>query len=149
MAMLLRPLTPEKGQLIQMEVERGYKTFLSRVAIGRDMSVEAVDSVGQGRVWLGAKAKELGLVDELGGLETAIRLAARLAGLHEGYAVDYGTTSTSFLEELFASKTSERFTARLRDFFMTDEEKKIREFFREGYRYTGILARLPYEYTSY
>ena len=42
MAMLLRPLTPEKGQLIQMEVERGYKTFLSRVAIGRDMSVEAV-----------------------------------------------------------------------------------------------------------
>lgn len=149
MAMLLRPLTPEKGQLIQMEVERGYKTFLSRVAMGRDMSVEAVDSVGQGRVWLGAKAKELGLVDELGGLETAIRLAARLAGLHEGYSVDYGSTSTSFLEELFASKTSERFTARLRDFFMTDEEKKIREFFREGYRYTGILARLPYEYTSY
>lgn len=149
MAMLLRPLTPEKGQLIQMEVERGYKTFLSRVAIGRDMSVEAVDSVGQGRVWLGAKAKELGLVDELGGLETAIRLAARLAGLHEGYSVDYGTTSTSFLEELFASKTADRFTARLRDFFMTDEEKKIREFFREGYRYTGILARLPYEYTSY
>lgn len=149
MAMLLRPLTPEKGQLIQMEVERGYKTFLSRVATGRDMSVEAVDSVGQGRVWLGAKAKELGLVDELGGLETAIRLAARLAGLHEGYSVDYGSTSTSFLEELFASKTTERFTARLRDFFMTDEEKKIREFFREGYRYTGILARLPYEYTSY
>ena len=149
MAMLLRPLTPEKGQLIQMEVERGYKTFLSRVAIGRDMSVEAVDSVGQGRVWLGAKAKELGLVDELGGLETAIRLAARLAGLHEGYSVDYGSTSTSFLDELFASKTADRFTARLRDFFMTDEEKKIREFFREGYRYTGILARLPYEYTSY
>ena len=149
MAMLLRPLTPEKEQLIQMEVERGYKTFLSRVAMGRDMSVEAVDSVGQGRVWLGAKAKELGLIDELGGLETAIRLAARLAGLHEGYSVDYGSTSTSFLEELFASKTSERFTARLRDFFMTDEEKKIREFFREGYRYTGILARLPYEYTSY
>ena len=149
MAMLLRPLTPEKGQLIQMEVERGYKTFLSRVATGRDMSVEAVDSVGQGRVWLGAKAKELGLVDELGGLETAIRLAARLAGLHEGYSVDYGSTSTSFLDELFASKTADRFTARLRDFFMTDEEKKIREFFREGYRYTGILARLPYEYTSY
>ena len=149
MAMLLRPLTPEKGQLIQMEVERGYKTFLSRVATGRDMSVEAVDSVGQGRVWLGAKAKELGLVDELGGLETAIRLAARLAGLHEGYSVDYGSTSTSFLDELFASKTADRFTARLRDFFMTDEEKKIREFFREGYRYTGILARLPYEYTTY
>ena len=149
MAMLLHPLTPEKGQLIQMEIERGYKTFLSRVATGRDMSVEAVDSVGQGRVWLGAKAKELGLVDELGGLETAIRLAARLAGLHEGYSVDYGSTSTSFLDELFASKTADRFTARLRDFFMTDEEKKIREFFREGYRYTGILARLPYEYTTY
>mgnify|MGYP001020262635 CR=1 FL=1 len=50
---------------------------------------------------------------------------------------------------LFSSGTTERFTARLRSFFMTDEEKKVREFFREGFRYTGVLARLPYDYSSY
>ena len=149
MALLLRPLTPEKGAMIQRQVERGYKTFLSRVSAGRDMPVEAVDSIGQGRIWLGAKAKELGLVDELGGLETAIRLAARLAGLHSNYSVDYGATSSSFLDNLFSSATTERFTARLRSFFMTDEEKKVREFFREGFRYTGVLARLPYGYSPY
>ena len=148
-ALLLRPLTPEKGAMIQRQVERGYKPFLSRVSAGRDMPVEAVDSIGQGRIWLGAKAKELGLVDELGGLETAIRLAARLAGLHSNYSVDYGATSSSFLDNLFSSETTERFTARLRSFFMTDEEKKVREFFREGFRYTGVLARLPYGYSPY
>lgn len=148
-ALLLRPLTPEKGQMIQRQVERGYRTFLSRVAEGRGMSVEAVDSIGQGRVWLGSKAKELGLVDELGGLETAIRLAARLAGLHDGYSVDYYPTSSSFIDGLFSSETTDRFTARLRSFFMTDEEKRVREFFREGFRYSGILARLPYGYSPY
>ena len=148
-ALLLRPLTPEKGQMIQRQVERGYRTFLTRVAEGRGMSVEAVDSIGQGRVWLGSKAKELGLVDELGGLETAIRLAARLAGLHDGYSVDYYPTSSSFIDGLFSSETTDRFTARLRSFFMTDEEKRVREFFREGFRYSGILARLPYGYSPY
>lgn len=149
LAFVLRPLTEDKQLLIQRQVERGYKTFLSRVSTGRDMPVALVDSIGQGRVWLGTKAKELGLVDELGGLEDAIRLAARLAGLPKDYGVNYGTTSRSFIDQLFAGKSSDRFTARLRDFFMSDEEKKIREFLRQSYQYSGIQARLPYEYAPY
>ena len=67
MATILRPMTEDKKLLIQRQVERGYRTFLSRVATGRDLPIARIDSIGQGRVWLGAKAKELGLVDELGG----------------------------------------------------------------------------------
>ena len=149
MATILRPMTQDKKLLIQRQVERGYRTFLSRVSTGRDLSVARVDSIGQGRVWLGAKAKELGLVDELGGLEDAIRLAARLAGLSKDYAVDYGQTSRSFFDQLLDSKKADRFTARLRGFFMSDEEKKLREFVRMTYQYSGVQARLPYEYAPY
>ena len=149
MATILRPMTEDKKLLIQRQVERGYRTVLSRVATGRDLPVARIDSIGQGRVWLGAKAKELGLVDELGGLEDAIRLAARLAGLSKDYAVDYGQTSRSFFDQLLDPKKADRFTARLRGFFMSDEEKKLREFVRMTYQYSGVQARLPYEYTPY
>ena len=68
-------------------VERVYTTFLQRVATGRNMTVDNVDTIAQGRVWTGKEALEIGLVDELGGLENALEGAAELAGL-----VDYRTT---------------------------------------------------------
>ena len=146
----LRPLTPEQRALIQRQVERGYKTFLSRVSEGRKIAIPALDSIAQGRVWLGAKAKELGLVDELGGLDVAIRYAAKLAGLKEGnYQVYYGETSQSWLDQLFSSENSDSFQARLRRVFMSDEEKKLQELLRFSTHYRGIQARLPYEYQAY
>lgn len=71
--------TEEEGAIIQAGVDKVYTTFKTRVSEGRDMSMEAVDSIAQGRVWLGNKAKEIGLVDELGGLEDAIAAVAKLA----------------------------------------------------------------------
>jgi len=76
-----RPLSDGVADIIQMNINKGYKNFLKLVANGRNMSVEEVDSVAQGRVWSGAKAKELGLVDELGNLDNAVEAAAELAGL--------------------------------------------------------------------
>ncbi|MCB0786439.1 MAG: S49 family peptidase, partial [Flavobacteriales bacterium] len=64
-----RPLTADEKDMIQGYIDRFYDTFKQRVADGRGMSVEAVDAVGQGRVWTGTDAKARGLVDELGGLE--------------------------------------------------------------------------------
>lgn len=82
---------PEKAkQLIQMVVENVYDDFISNVAEYRGMEKHAVDSVGQGQVWSGADALENGLVDELGGLEDAIEIAAELGGLAEG---EYGQIS--------------------------------------------------------
>tara|TARA_B110000908_G_scaffold63630_1_gene77364 strand:+ start:8153 stop:9919 length:1767 start_codon:yes stop_codon:yes gene_type:complete len=80
---IFRPLTRVERQIIQNSVENVYDTFISRVALGRNLSKEYVDSVGQGRVWTGRDALELGLVDVLGGLETAIEISSNMADLQD------------------------------------------------------------------
>ena len=145
----LQGLSPEARSAVQRMVERGYRTFLCRVSEGRDMPVDSVDKVGQGRVWLGSKAKELGLVDELGGLDTAIQLAAKLAGISKNYRVNYGETSRSLWDQLFSSETSDSFVARLRAKFMTEEERRVSLLMRQLTTYSGIQARLPYSTTPY
>lgn len=73
---LMRALTPKEEAYMQASVERIYDQFTSLVAAGRDMTVEQVDAIAQGRVWTGAEALEIGLVDEIGTLEDAIEYAA-------------------------------------------------------------------------
>ena len=80
---IFRPLTRVERQIIQNSVENVYDTFISRVSLGRNLSKEYVDSVGQGRVWTGRDALELGLVDVLGGLETAIEISSNMADLQD------------------------------------------------------------------
>ena len=75
-----KPFTAEQHAHVEAEADLFYTDFVERVAEGRDMTVEAVDAVARGRVWTGADAKERGLVDELGGLRTAIERAKVLAG---------------------------------------------------------------------
>ena len=148
-SMPYKPLTNEQRALIQRHVERGYDIFLSRVAEGRHMTKAQVDSVGQGRVWLGRKAQTLGLVDKLGGLDVAIQEAASLAKLSD-YSVDYGVTRVNVWEELFKSTSpSNEFIARLRSAFLTDEERKAIRVMQGVTRYSGIQARLPYDFELY
>ena len=78
-----RALTAFEKAKIQESIEEIYATFIGHVAEGRNMSTAAVDDIGQGRVWTGYDAKRLGLVDVLGGLETAIDIAAHLAKLDD------------------------------------------------------------------
>ena len=78
-----RPLTSNQKEYIGSIIDKIYDTFLTRVADGREMTKEEVHAVAQGRVWTGKMAKEVGLVDQLGGLEDAIALAAEEAGLKD------------------------------------------------------------------
>lgn len=78
-----RPLDEGYKSLIQMNIERGYKRFISLVAEERGMTLEEVDKVAQGRVWIGSQALELGLVDELGGLAEAVAYAAKVAQVED------------------------------------------------------------------
>ena len=94
-----RALSPAFGQILQRNVENTYGNFLSLVANARDMTVEEVDTVAQGRVWIGEDALELGLVDELGELDDAVATAAELAEL-ENYDTVYVQRSLS-AQELF------------------------------------------------
>jgi protease IV len=75
-----RPFTAEQHERMEAEADLCYTDFVARVADGRGMTVDAVDAVARGRVWTGADAQERGLVDELGGLRTAIARAKVLAG---------------------------------------------------------------------
>lgn len=78
---LFEPMTPQFREVITEGIETTYQTFLTRVAEGRNISVARADSLAQGRVWSGIEAKELGLIDELGSLNDAVKAAADLADI--------------------------------------------------------------------
>lgn len=87
--MLTRPMTESEKGLMQMYVNNGYDLFTTRVADGRNLSKTRVDEIGQGRVWTGERAKELGLVDELGGIDKAISIAVERAGVEKYTLLTY------------------------------------------------------------
>jgi protease IV len=80
---LTLPMAPELEEIIQLGVEEGYGRFITIVAEGRRMPLEKVKKLAEGRVWDGAKARELGLIDELGGLDDAVAAAGKLAGIKD------------------------------------------------------------------
>lgn len=100
-----RGVSPEYGEVLQLLIEAGYQQFLTTVADGRNMDVDAVHEVAQGRIWTGEKAQQIGLVDELGDLEQAINAAARLASI-EDYSVWYVQPELSVEEMLLQRFTT-------------------------------------------
>ena len=94
-----RPLDPAAGEALQLGIEHGYRRFLDTVARARNMRVEEVDEVARGRVWTGASAAQLGLVDHLGGLDDAVAAAAKAAGL-TAYEVRRPQATLSFQQML-------------------------------------------------
>ena len=86
MGTLTRPFNPEEKKAMQNYINNGYKLFVKRCAEGRSMSIEAIEKIAEGRVWTGSAAQELGLVDELGGLDKALSIASLKAGI-ENYSI--------------------------------------------------------------
>ena len=87
-AMVIKGMSDEEHAIMQKMVERGYDLFTRRCAEGRHVEQDYIKSIGEGRVWLGYKGKEIGIVDELGNLEDAINKAVELAGV-ENYQLCY------------------------------------------------------------
>lgn len=110
--MMTRPMNDGEKGLMQMYVNNGYDLFLTRCSDGRGISKEELDKIAQGRVWTGSKAKELGLVDELGGLDRALEIAIAKAGV-EGYTVMSYPKKESFFETLMNTKPDNYIKARL------------------------------------
>ena len=96
------PFTPEQLSLLQNNVNRGYMLFKKRVAEGRKMTMEQVENIAQGRVWLGQDAIKLKLVDELGGLDDAIAKAAKLAKMNDYETASYPSPLSTW-EQLLGS----------------------------------------------
>ncbi len=137
-----RPLMASERDIIQKSVEHVYDVFITRVAEGRNLTKEQVDEIGQGRVWSGVDAKRIGLVDVLGGLETAIEIAAQKAGL-ENYKLLSLPKQKDPLEELFSKGTSGVEEAMVKHFL--GENAKYYMTLDRLKRYSGIQARMPYE----
>ena len=103
LGVIMRPFNQDEKALIQMSIAQSYDTFISRCAEGRHMTKEAIEKVGEGRVWTGEMAKELGLVDVLGGIDTALEIAVRKAGI-EGYTVVSYPAKQDLLSSLLDTK---------------------------------------------
>ena len=128
--MLYKGMNAQEYALMQGMVERGYELFTSRCADGRSMTQEAIKKIGEGRVWLGKDAVNIGLVDELGNINSAIQKAAELAGLGS-YSMVYYPEKKDPLEEMLKMLDKS-----------TPEEKlvvKIREFASQA----RIMALMP------
>ncbi|WP_340102733.1 signal peptide peptidase SppA [Rhodohalobacter sp. 8-1] len=99
---LTRPFTSSEERVIQQNVERGYETFVSKMAESRGMTYDEIDEVARGRVWTGVDAHERGLVDVLGGIDRAIEIAAEKAGI-DAYILDNYPKQKDLYQQLFAS----------------------------------------------
>ena len=138
-----RPLNADESSLMQMMVNEGYDLFLERCAQGRGMTKEEVDKVGQGRVWTGADALELGLVDELGGLDRALEIAVEKAGV-EHYTLMSYPAPRPFLESLKRISPTRFMGARL----LPEEASGLYRMAKQLHEMEPrerLQARLPFE----
>ena len=137
-----RAFNDHEKEIIQKVVDKGYDTFLERVAEGRKMKKEVVARVAGGRVWTGQNAKEQGLVDELGGLEAAVQAAAELAGIADEFTVSYWPKPRTLSEQvLIGWRSSVGNETTLRALQATFPALK---HIQELINMTSIQARLPY-----
>lgn len=141
--MLTRPMNDGEKSLIQMYVNQGYELFLNRCSEGRGISKEELDKIAQGRVWTGSKAKELGLVDELGGLDRALEIAVAKAGT-DAYTVITYPKKESFFESLMNTNPGNYIKARMLKGTMGEvyQQFSALENFDKCDR---IQARVPFE----
>jgi len=141
-----RAVTAQEREIIQREIERIYDNFITRVAEGRKMSKADVDSIAQGRVWTGADAKRLGLVDVFGGLETAVAIAAKKAKLDK-----YVILPLPFQEnpiEKFFKKMSGESEAHILEKALGDSYKYYNQM-NHLMRMKSYQTRMPYQIEVY
>ena len=136
-------MTPFQKQTLQRSTERIYAQFTGKAAAGRKLPVDSIRAIAGGRVWTGTQGKAIGLVDQLGGLDEAIKLAAQSANLKDGdYKLKYQPLKKEFFEQLMSS-------------FSGDEESRVQAQLGELAPYVkylkklktmeGIQMRMPFE----
>ncbi len=138
----LRPFNTEERASMQAEINRGYDLFVTRCADGREMSKEAIGKIAEGRVWTGEMAKELGLVDELGGLDKAIEIAAKEAQIDD-YTVSGYPEPESFWMSLFTQKKDDYVQSQMKETF--GKYYPCIQFIQSIQNQNPIQARIPFE----
>lgn len=140
---LTRPMNDGEKGLMQMYVNNGYELFLTRCSNGRGISMEELDKIAQGRVWTGSTAKELGLVDELGGLDKALEIAIAKAGV-DAYTVMSYPKKEGFLESLMNTNLGNYIKGRMLNGKMSDMYRQF-SIIENFDKIDRIQARVPFE----
>lgn len=141
--LMARPFNAEEKAMLQASVNRGYSLFRQRVAEGRRLLVESVEKIAQGRVWIATDALNIKLVDQLGGIDDAVKKAAQLAKLKDYYTSDY-PAAASWMDNLLNSMSSsgtyldEQLRQTLGDFYQPFT------MLRSIDKREAIQARIPY-----
>lgn len=139
---MTRPFNADEREAMQNYINNGYKLFVKRCADGRGMSTEAIEKIAEGRVWTGEAAKELGLVDELGGLDRALEIAAQKVGIEAYSVVNYPAKESFFSTLLDEGKN---------DYIETKMSESLGEYFHyvkfiQNLKDTDrIQARMPFD----
>ena len=138
-----RPLTEQEKRIWQKRTDAIYETFTSKAAEGRKMNVEDLRKVASGRVWTGTQGKERGLVDELGGFDDAVKIAAEKAGVADNYKVRFYPKQKTFFEQWLSDLEENAKIKVLQDelgenYKMVEQVKKLKT-------YQGAQARMPFE----
>ncbi len=137
-----RALTEVERDIIQNGVNEIYTDFITKVAEGRGMKVADVDSIGQGRVWSGEDALEIGLVDKLGGIEDAIACAARMAEVEDYRVLEYPEQKDPFQQ--FMEELSGKGADALLEYRLGEYAKYVKDV-EDLMKMEGVQARLPYQ----
>lgn len=137
-----RTFTPQERVVLQNYVNNGYALFLKRCADGRGVAVEDIAKIAEGRVWTGSKAKEIGLVDELGDLDKAVEIAAQKAGLVD-YSVKAYPEEKPLIEKLMDTKKEDYMETMARETF--GGYYNSIKFLRNIGNCDHVQARLPFD----
>jgi len=144
---LFKPLDPTLKATITESIENVYATFVTRVAVGRKMTFAQVDEIAQGRVWTGTEALELGLVDQLGGLETALKEAAKLAKIKKYKVQNLPEFDKDFME--FLNEANSLPFAKSKEAYIKEEigieAYQTLQQIKKMSQQKGVQALMPYE----
>jgi signal peptide peptidase sppA, 67K type len=139
-----RPMNTEERVILQRYINNGYELFTKRCAEGRNMNIDSLKAIAEGRIYSGTDAMRLGLVDEMGGLEEAIAFAAKKANISD-YTLKYYPSVKSLIEQIsdiFSTSVAERIVKS-----QLGENYLIFRAIQKAQTTTGIRAMMPYEIT--
>lgn len=138
----MRPLTPDEMRMLQVYIDRGYTTFKNRVAQGRNLTMAQVEAIAQGHVYTGEDALKIKLVDELGGLDKAVKKAAQLAKIENYHTVSY-PSPVNWFDQIFGENVQDNY---LNEQLYTSLGIFYQPFsiLRTINQQSAIQARLPY-----
>lgn len=139
----MRPVNGDERALLQMMISQGYDLFVSRCAEGRHMTKEGIEKIAEGRVWTGEMAKGIGLVDELGGIDKALEIAARKAEL-KGYTIVSYPTKKDILSTLLDVQPNNYVESQVLKSQLGDYYKDF-NLLRNIKERAMIQARVPFE----